>query len=163
MTEQIDLFNVPEYRHELTDRQWKLHDFFSLGKRFKNEEEMIEGYENWLLQMGYTRPEYSYHYFEDKKNNVPRHNMGSLRAMRADKRALRNADIIQKTVTDDGFAKTLEEEEQFFDGWWGRIARELKLYYKCKKKRRLNRQQRLTFGRERSEIQTILEDEKEEI
>lgn len=159
MTQQLSLDDIPDYTKELNSRQWKLHDFFLLGRRYQNEEELIEGYENWLLQMGYTKPEYSYNYFEDRKSKKPRHNMGSLRAMRKDKRALRKADIIQKTITDDGIAKTTKEEDDFFDKWWGRIAGELKLYYGCKKKSNKHRQQRLAFGKERTEIQTILEDE----
>ena len=159
MTQQLTIDDIPVYTKELNSRQWKLHDFFSLGLRFKNEEELIEAYELWLLKMGYTKPEYSYNYFEDKKNGAQRNNMGSIRALRKDKNALRKADIIQKTVTDQGIAKTTEEEDDFFNRWWGRLAGELKLYHHCRKKSNKNGQKRLTFGKEREEIQTILQDE----
>lgn len=144
----------------LTPRQEKLRNFFyaKSDKKYRNEEERISAYEYWLLENGYSCEKYTYHYFDDLKNGRERNNMTSIRQMRKDLRKLRMSDDVQKIITTNGYAHSVEEANDHLDGIWSHIIAELDVYHKECKKLKINGQQRLTFGKERSEIQAILTD-----
>lgn len=158
MPTQISIDDL--FKQELTSRQWKRYDFIkeTTGRKFANEEEELETYEFWLLTHG-GKTELSYGYFEDKLNGYQRNNMASIRAWRKDKRALREADIIYKIITNTGLTSSPEIANAYLQKKFFRIMGELKLYWIEKKKLEKNLQTRLTFNSEKDTILAVFDKE----
>jgi len=158
---QLDIFSV-KYEDKLTPRQWKLYTFLKENndKTFKNQEEILAAYENYLLQRGFNDNKYSYNYFEEKRANKHYSDMTSARNMRKDLRELRSNDQIQKIITKDKIANTYEEAVDYLTKKKIKALRELKLYWKEVHKLEKDQQRRLVFGEEREYIEALLKGER---
>ena len=157
MTKQLSIDDL--FEKELTNRQWKHYEFLkeNVGTKFANEEEELETYELWLLSRN-GKAELSYNYFEEKKDGGARNNMSSIRAWRKDKRALREADVIYKIITNDGLTSSPEIAESYLKKKFSRILGELSLYWKEKKKLEKNLQTRLVFNSEKDTIMAVMKE-----
>jgi hypothetical protein len=161
-----DLFEYQETvvktESKLTPRQWKLYEFLKeiSGKRMK-QQELLESYENWLLQRGFALNKYSYNYYEEKRANKHFSDMTSARNMRKDWKVLELDNTIQKVLVRNKIANT--EVEAFEHLHKEKIAalKKLKGIYVQLAKLAKHDQMRLQFNQERDVIEAILEKEVE--
>lgn len=167
MEEQLDIFEIEEMlktENSLTPRQWKLYNFIKQSLGFPNQETLLSEYEHFL------RNEYdnykisleqlqdlSYGYFTDLEYGRHYSNMTSARNLRKDIRELKSDDTIQKIISVNKIAESVEEAEKYLDSKLSKILKELKLYHKEKTKLEKHFQKRLVFNQERDIIIAVKE------
>ncbi len=152
---QIDIFDVLKTENNSTPRQWKLYTFLKgTTEVFSKQEHLLASYENWLLQ-NCENTKYSYGYFSERDSGVHYIDMSSGRAMRKDLQVLKRDDTIQKIITTNKIADTVEEAEVYLKRKLAKILRELKGYHKEKAKLEKHFQVRLVFNQEREIITAV--------
>lgn len=160
--EEMAVVEVPT-ENTLTSRQWRLYDYLkreALKGNKQTQRQMIEGYEAYLFERGYTDATLSYHYYEEVKDGKHFADMTSARQLREDLRALRENDTIQKIIVAGKIANTVDEAIACLNARKIKALKELKLYWKEVEK--LEKQFQVTFvkGTTRQHIEAVLDADK---
>ena len=87
----------------------------------------------------------SYGYFTDLEYGRHYSNMTSARNLRKDIRELKSDDTIQKIISVNKIAESVEEAEKYLDSKLSKILKELKLYHKEKSKTRKTLPKKISF------------------
>ena len=159
---QLTLYDFKEEKKDknaLTSRDWKFYEFLKDNPNgFKKQEDMLVAYENYVLAT-YFNSEYSFNYFEEKRACKHFSDMSSARAMRKTIERLRANDIIQKVIVTNKVAGSVKEAQDYLLRKKIKTLKELKSYWKDIERLEKHFQQRLVFGKEREQIEAILEKE----
>ena len=167
---QLDIFEyetILKTENNLTPRQWKLYNFIKQSKGFENQQELLSEYERFVKLEYYNGKitlgqlsDYMYGYFDDLEKGKHYSNMTSARNLRKDIRQLKSDDTIQKIISVNKIAESVEEAEKYLERKLIKLLKELKLYHKEKAKLEKHFQTRLTFNQERDVIIAVKELEK---
>ena len=164
--EDVEKESLLKTKSHLTPRQWKLYDFLKQttldNKRFKNQQEMLNSYEIWLIRNGHNSSAYSFGYFDDVKSGKHFSNYSSAREMRDDLRAIKIEPTIQKIVLTFGLATSHEQALKKLKKDKINVLRRLKDIYIQLDKLEQDQQMRLVFNKERDTIEALLKEVKDE-
>lgn len=159
--EEVEKESLLKTESHLTPRQWKLYEFLKQTtldeRKFKNQQEMLNSYEIWLIRNDFTKATYSYGYFDDVKSGKHFSNYSSAREMRDDLRAIKIEPTIQKIVLTFGLATSHDQALKKLKKDKINALRKLKDIYIQLDKLEQDNQMRLVFNKERDTIEAILE------
>jgi len=154
------LFEPLKTEQSMTPRQHMLHNFMKTRDsdiKYKNQEVLIQTYENWIHCHCLDTKKYTYFYTEEReeKPDAPYGNLSSLRRMRNDLKAIRMDDTAQEVTICNRIANNREEALVYVKKQFRALWDKKKLLDKMLDKINKNGQTRLVFNTEKGSIEAF--------